>query len=82
MNTLTLKIPEALDAALQAASAKRQMSKSAVVREALERALAEELRQTGSAALWLGRWRGSLRKVGETGRKDQRVADILLKHAR
>lgn len=48
MNTLTLKIPESLDAAFQMASARRHISKSAVVREALENALAEELRQKGS----------------------------------
>jgi predicted transcriptional regulator len=82
MNTLTLKIPEALDAALQAASAKRQVSKSAVVREALEKALADELCQAGSAATWLARWRGSLRKPAAGKRPDERVADILSKHAR
>ena len=38
MNTLTLKIPDALDAALQLASARRHLTKSAVVRKALEKA--------------------------------------------
>jgi predicted transcriptional regulator len=82
MNTLTLKIPEDLDAALQAASVKRGTSKSAVVRAALEKELAEERQQTGSAATWLARWRGSLGKPASARKGDERVADILRKHAR
>ncbi len=60
MNTLTLKIPGALDTALQLASARRNMTKSAVVREALEKVLADELRQTTPAVGWLVQWRGAL----------------------
>ena len=82
MNTLTLKIPESLDAALQMASARRQMSKSAVVREALEKVLADELKQGTPAANWVDRWRGALsgKEANSTG--DQRVAHILSKHLR
>lgn len=80
MTTLTLKIPDSLDAALQAASAQRHMSKSAVVREALEKALVEEMRQTGPATQWLRRWRGSL--SGGPAAEDERTARILRKHAR
>ncbi len=58
MNTLTLKIPQTLDDALQLASSRRQMSKSALVREALEKVLADELREAGPAAGWVERWRG------------------------
>jgi predicted transcriptional regulator len=86
MNTLTLKIPDALDTALQLASARRHMTKSAVVREALEQVLADELKQTTPAANWLGQWRGAL--TGQVSREtdaaagDARVAHILQKHLR
>ena len=85
MNTLTLKIPESLDAALQMASARRQMSKSAVVREALEKVLSDELKQTTPAANWVGRWRGALSSQPlqpSNVAADERVAHILQKHLR
>jgi len=82
MNTLTLKIPESLDAALQAACARRHMSKSAVVREALENVLADELHQTGPAANWVERWRGALGGEQSVVPADERVAHILSKHLR
>ena len=82
MNTLTLKIPESLDAALQMASARRQMTKSAVVREALEAVLADELRQTTPAANWVNRWRGALSGSQANPTADARVAHILRKHLR
>ena len=88
MNTLTLKIPDALDAALQLASARRHLTKSAVVRKALEKELADELSQTTPAANWLGQWRGAFagqaidpaeNTVALTA-SDARVAHILRKH--
>jgi len=82
MHTLTLKIPDALDAALQLASARRQMSKSAVVRKALEQVLAEELKQTTPAAHWVDHWRGSLSGTASNASGDERVAHILGKHLR
>lgn len=82
MNTLTLKIPDSLDAALQAASTRRRLSKSAVVREALERALTDELRQATPAAHWVDRWRGVLRGQESAVSADARVAHILAKHLR
>lgn len=97
MNTLTLKIPDTLQAALERASARRHVSKSAMVREALEKLLADELRQDTPAAQWLGQWRGvCASKEGATeGEKtsapagdphslsdDARVAHILCKHLR
>jgi hypothetical protein len=39
--TLSVKLPAALDAKLAAAAARRRVSKSAVIRGALERALAD-----------------------------------------
>jgi predicted transcriptional regulator len=89
MNTLTLKIPDSLNNALQLASARRNMTKSAVVREALEKVLADELKQTTPAASWLVQWRGALsepvssqavKAAGGAAAGDARVADILNKH--
>ena len=82
MNTLTLKIPQSLDDALQAASSKRHMSKSAIVRDALEKTLAEELEQTGPAAGWVDRWRGAMVLSKSAKPNDARVAHILAKHLR
>jgi predicted transcriptional regulator len=86
MNTLTLKIPDALGTALQLASARRHMTKSAVVREALEQVLADELKQTTPAANWLGQWRGAfagkVSNQAEDAVGDARVAHILKKHLR
>ncbi len=42
MKTVTLKLPPEIDAALEAVSVRRRTSKSAVLREALERELARE----------------------------------------
>ena len=61
MKTLTVRIPQSLDDALQRASVQRHMSKSAMVREALEKTLASELDQgdqpqrgsSSGAAYWL-----------------------------
>lgn len=77
MTTLTLKIPESLDAASQMASARRHISKSTVVRE---NALAEELRQKAPAVNWVERWRGVLSGKESTADADERVAHILNKH--
>ena len=60
MNILTLKIPEELDAALQAASRLRGLSKSAVVREALEQSLGRHAERAAAAERWLTQWRGRL----------------------
>lgn len=49
MNTLTLKIPEALEAQLAAASAAEHVSKSALVRRALESYLAQREAKKNSA---------------------------------
>lgn len=81
MNTLTLKIPKSLEDALMTASERRRVSKSALVREALEKALAGELRQAGTSGAWTSRWRGTLRD-GRQAADDLRVAHILAKHAR
>jgi predicted transcriptional regulator len=80
MNTLTLKIPQSLDDALQLASARRQMSKSAVVREALEKTLAAELTQVSPSAAWVSKWRGALSSAQDVRTSDDRLAHLLQKH--
>ena len=60
MNILTLKIPQELDTALQATSRSRGLSKSAVVREALEQALGRHAEGAAAAERWLAQWRGRL----------------------
>ena len=80
MNTLTLKIPQSLDDALQLASARRQMSKSAVVREALEKTLASELTQVSPAAAWVNKWRGKIAGSAPAKQGDDRLTHLLQKH--
>ena len=89
MNVLTLKILEALDAAPQAASRTRGLSKSAVVREALEQSLGRQADQAATAVRWVAQWRGCLSASPPTGQgkgkasaQDERVAHILAKHLR
>lgn len=89
MNVLTLKIPEELDAALLAVSRTRGLSKSAVVREALEQSLGRQADQAGTAARWVEQWRGRFaapppkgRSKGQARPQDERLAHILSKHLR
>jgi Arc/MetJ-type ribon-helix-helix transcriptional regulator len=76
MATITLKIPDELNAALEAVSARRRVSKSAVVRAALEEVLA------GAAARWAGEWRGQLRGRETPAQANDRLAHLLEKHLR
>ncbi len=88
MNVLTLKIPEELDAALQAASRERGLSKSAVVREAIEHALGRQADVAGTAERWLAQWRGRMLAPPTAGKAtkaklpDERLAHLLAKHLR
>lgn len=86
MNVITLKLPEYLDAALRAASEQRGLSKSAVVREALEQSLGLHEKRAGGAARWAAQWRGrlSVPAKGSSGPTDDdaRLADLLAKHLR
>lgn len=50
MTTITCKLPEALDAELEAVAKKRGVSKSEVVREAIEANLPEQKEQAGLSA--------------------------------
>ena len=82
MSTLTLEIPEELEAALRAASARRRVPPSTLVREALERALAAEMESPAAVDQWLPRWRGSLREPPEATNDDARLTHLLNKHLR
>jgi metal-responsive CopG/Arc/MetJ family transcriptional regulator len=50
MTTITCKLPEALDAELEAVAKKRGVSKSEVVRRAIEANLPEQKKQAGLSA--------------------------------
>lgn len=85
MNVLTLKVPDELAATLHAASRARGLSKSAVVREALEQSLGRQEEQAGAAERWLSQWRGRLSPLpapsaARGGPQDDRLAHILAKH--
>lgn len=84
MNTLTLKIPQSLNDALQLASARRQMSKSAVVREALEKTLEADLHQASASVQWVKKWSGAIRNDQGASTADtpgdDRLAHLLKKH--
>lgn len=82
MRTLTIKIPDELDAALRAASARRQIRKSELVRRSLQAALDAELQDNGAADRWVARWRGSL--IPETRRVSDsaRLQHLLGKHVK
>jgi predicted transcriptional regulator len=87
MNVLTLKIPDDLDAALQAASRARGLSKSAVVREALEQSLGRQADRADTAQRWVAQWRGRLAtspvaRKGKAAPRDERLAHLMAKHVR
>ena len=84
MHVLTLKIPDDLNAALQEASAKRGLSKSAVVREALEQSLLAHGVAAGAAERWVTQWQGRLKlpSIGGAQVTDARLEHLLSKHVR
>lgn len=84
MHVLTLKIPDDLNAALLEASAKRGLSKSAVVREALEQSLLAHGVAAGAAERWVTQWQGRLKLplAGDAHVTDARLAQLLSKHVR
>ncbi|MGQ0594387.1 MAG: hypothetical protein ACT4QB_17590 [Gammaproteobacteria bacterium] len=77
-----MKIPDALDAALEAASTRRHISKSAAVCAALEQALAQEENAADATAVWVATWRGCLSEPEEAGPDDERLRHILNRHLR
>jgi predicted transcriptional regulator len=87
MVVLTLKVPEGMDAALSAASRRRGLSKSALVREAIEQSLsqhADHADQAGAASRWVAQWRGSLvaPSKSKSALQDSGLSHLLAKHLR
>jgi len=97
MNVITLKLPDELNDALRKASAQRKLSKSAVVREALEQALLRQSDEAGASERWVAQWRGSMTvarrvrgtaggasatKGPEPASADARLTHLLDKHVR
>ena len=84
MNVITLKLPDDLNAALNEVSRKRGLSKSAVVREALEQSLLAQGAEAGAAERWVAQWQGSLKlpEAGDAAAGDPRLAHLLAKHVR
>ena len=84
MNVITLKLPDDLNAALNEVSRKRGLSKSAVVREALEQSLLVQGVAAGAAERWVEHWRGRLElpQASDVEATDPRLAHLLAKHVR
>ncbi len=84
MNIITLKLPDDLNAALKEVSRKRGLSKSAVVREALEQSLLAQGVAAGAAERWVAQWQGRLElpEASDAEATDPRLAHLLAKHLR
>ena len=84
MNVVTLKLPDSLHAALNEVSRQRGLSKSAVVREALEQSLLAQGLVAGAAERWVAQWQGrlSLPVASDVQASDPRLAHLLTKHVR
>ena len=84
MNIISLKLPDDLNAALKEVSRKRGLSKSAVVREALEQSLLAQGVAAGAAERWVAQWQGRLElpEASDAEATDPRLAHLLAKHLR
>ncbi|MEO7152327.1 MAG: ribbon-helix-helix protein, CopG family [Burkholderiaceae bacterium] len=84
MQVVTLKLPDSLNAALMEVSRKRGLSKSAVLREALEQSLLAQGVVAGAAERWVAQWQGRLKlpEVGTVEAADPRLAHLLARHLR
>lgn len=84
MNVITLKLPDDLNAALKEVSRKRGMSKSAVVREALQESLLAQGQTASAAERWVAQWQGRLQlpSANEAAAADARLAHLLARHLR
>ncbi|TAN53933.1 MAG: hypothetical protein EPN21_00120 [Methylococcaceae bacterium] len=80
MSTLTLDIPDTLNAALKAASVRRQIPLSTLVREVLEKALVAEAPQPNAADHWLSHWYGKWPDMPKVTDGEARLAHLLKKH--
>ena len=84
MQVITLKLPDDLNAALNEVSRQRGLSKSAVVREALEQSLLAQGVVAASAQRWVAQWQGRLKlpEAHAVEANDTRLAQLLTKHVR
>ena len=84
MNVITLKLPDDLNSALKEVSRKRGLSKSAIVREALEQSLLVQGAVAGSAERWVAPWQGRLQlpDAAQAEVTDRRLAHLIAKHVR
>ena len=84
INVITLKLPDDLHAALNEVSRQRGLSKSAVVREALELSLRTQGAAAGAAERWVAKWQGKLELPDRHGLEasDPRLSHLLAKHVR
>jgi predicted transcriptional regulator len=84
MNVITLKLPDDLNIALKEVSRKRGISKSAVVREALEQSLLAQGVTAGAAERWVAQWQGRLKLPSASGAQgtDARLAHLIGKYVR
>jgi predicted transcriptional regulator len=82
MTTLTLEIPDELNAALRAISARRHLPEAEIVRELLEREIYKEQPISNVADSWLENWRGQLRGKEQAKAGDDRLSHLLNKHLR
>ena len=84
MDVITLKLPEDLNAALNEVSRKRGLSKSDVVREALEQSLLAQGMAASAAERWVAQWQGRLKlpDAADVEASDPRLAHLLSKHVR
>ncbi len=84
MHVITLKLPDDLNAALLEVCRKRGLSKSAVVREALQESLLAQGKAASAAEQWVTQWQGRLKlpAAREVEKTDPRLAQLLAKHVR
>ncbi len=82
MATLNVEIPDELDSALRAASARLQLPEMDLVRELLKRGLTQETSVPKAADRWLENWRGQLRGKEQALDGDERLSHLLSKHLR
>ena len=84
MKVITLKRPDKLNDVLNEVSRKRGLSKSAVVREALEQSLLKQDVVDSAPEPWVVQWQGSLKlpEASAVEAADPRLAHLLAKHVR
>lgn len=82
MATLTLEIPDELNAALDILSTRRHQPKAVLVRALLESTVAHAVGPASPADHWLDHWRGSLQGQQTPAPGDDRAQHLLSKHLR